>query len=619
MLRATVVGLALLGVACAPPVGTVRVAPDIVHRTLAGSVLSIGTPSIATENVVEEQNLADRFDDQPEAALAELHRLVATGQRGPNVIFALAELSFLHAERSGNRSYYLASAVYAYAFLFPDDEASAPDPFDTRLRLAADLYNRGVTKGFASDDGAEVVLRQGVFPLPFGELHVAFDRADLRWLGRDLTTFVPVADLEVHGLRARYRRSGLGAPLAASAPSADEANDFVAPHLQVAVTALLHIDDARASLAGPTVRSTLRVYVASDTEAVMIAGRPVPLEVEPTATLAYQLTRSPMWDTELRGFFYNLAHLNEAALIGLRPHRPGRIPVVFIHGTASSPGRWAEMANRLENAPSVNQQYETWVFAYNTGSPIPYSAMLLRDALTETVRRLDPDGTDPGLRQMVLIGHSQGGLLAKMTAIHSGSRLFDAASRRPLESLILSDPTRNLIRHALFVEPLPFVKRVVFIATPHRGSFLTLNRLTSWVTRFITLPLNLASAAREIATNNEDALIGSGPIPTSVDNMNPRNRFLGALQTVPIAPGIPAHSIIAVKGKGPIEDGNDGVVAYSSAHIVGVESELVIRTGHSVQSHPMAIEEVRRILLLHAKGERRSDQGPIGATPPRSP
>jgi hypothetical protein len=220
---------------------------------------------------------------------------------------------------------------------------------------------------------------------------------------------------------------------------------------------------------------------------------------------------------------------------------------------------------------------------------------------------------------MVLIGHSQGGLLAKMTAIHSGSRLFDAASRRPLESLILSDPTRNLIRHALFVEPLPFVKRVVFIATPHRGSFLTLNRLTSWVTRFITLPLNLASAAREIATNNEDALIGSGPIPTSVDNMNPRNRFLGALQTVPIAPGIPAHSIIAVKGKGPIEDGNDGVVAYSSAHIVGVESELVIRTGHSVQSHPMAIEEVRRILLLHAKGERRSDQGPIGATPPRSP
>lgn len=62
-----------------------------------------------------------------------------------------------------------------------------------------------------------------------------------------------------------------------------------------------------------------------------------------------------------------------------------------------------------------------------------------------------------------------------------------------------------------------------------------------------------------------------------------------------MAPGIHAHSIIAVQGTGPIEDGDDGVVKYSSAHIEGVESELVIRSGHSVQGHPLAVDEVRRV------------------------
>ena len=55
-----------------------------------------------------------------------------------------------------------------------------------------------------------------------------------------------------------------------------------------------------------------------------------------------------------------------------------------------------------------------------------------------------------------------------------------------------------------------------------------------------------------------------------------------------------------MKGDGPVEGGNDGVVEYSSAHLDGVDSEYIVRSTHSVQSNPYAIEEVRRILLLHA-------------------
>jgi hypothetical protein len=87
---------------------------------------------------------------------------------------------------------------------------------------------------------------------------------------------------------------------------------------------------------------------------------------------------------------------------------------------------------------------------------------------------------------------------------------------------------------------------------------------------------------------------------TSLDHMNPRSKFLQALASIPIAADVHAHSIIAVKGDGPVEEGDDGVVKYASAHIDGVESELVVRSDHSVQWAPDAIEEVRRILLLHA-------------------
>ena len=67
--------------------------------------------------------------------------------------------------------------------------------------------------------------------------------------------------------------------------------------------------------------------------------------------------------------------------------------------------------------------------------------------------RLDPEGKDPALRRMVLIGHSQGGLLVKMQGISSGDRLWNAASKKPLDELELSDQTRDLFRRGLFVEP----------------------------------------------------------------------------------------------------------------------------------------------------------------------
>jgi hypothetical protein len=204
---------------------------------------------------------------------------------------------------------------------------------------------------------------------------------------------------------------------------------------------------------------------------------------------------------------------------------------------------------------------------------------------------------------MVVIGHSQGGLLTKMTVVHTGSRLYDAAFKKPLDQLQISEETRDLVRRSMFVEPLPFVKQVVFICTPHHGSYLAARDfVTNLLHRIISAPARLVKGSAELLANPEAFAVtqGGNRLPTAVDNMSPRNPFLKTLSIIPIDPGVAAYSIIAVKGDGPIETGDDGVVKYESAHIDGVKSELVVRWEHSVQGQPEAIHEVRRILLLNA-------------------
>src|SRR5207237_10025535 len=107
-----------------------------------------------------------------ETAIDTMRKNIVAGLTGRDVFPAAAELSFFHAEASGKRSYYLAAAVYAWIFLFPDGGASLPDPLDPRLRMAADLYNRGIALGLASPDKAVLEMRAVTHVLPCGGLGV---------------------------------------------------------------------------------------------------------------------------------------------------------------------------------------------------------------------------------------------------------------------------------------------------------------------------------------------------------------------------------------------------------------------------------------------------------------
>jgi pimeloyl-ACP methyl ester carboxylesterase len=287
-------------------------------------------------------------------------------------------------------------------------------------------------------------------------------------------------------------------------------------------------------------------------------------------------------------------------LVALEPHRQGRIPVVLVHGTASSPLRWADMVNDLLEDKEIRDHFEFWFFTYNTGNPIPISANVLRHSLEDAVKSLGGVQSDPALDQMVVIGHSQGGLLTKLISIDSDTKLWDAISHKPVDELNVKPETKALLKEALFLHHLPFVRTVIFIATPHGGSYQASLTIVGLFTRLVTLPLSIASAAADVLTNGgNDLKLGKDYRAfNSINGMSPGNPAIQALRQIPVAPGIHAHSIIPTLQDGPLKDRNDGVVAYKSAHIDGVESELVIEhQGHSTQSNPLAVREVRRILL----------------------
>ena len=599
-------GVILPLAACAPPIQVERADSDTVRRELDANVISTGDLSEPTWIVLRFANLADRFAIYPEETIAALHRTLGAGPVDPAVLFALSELAFRRAQETGKRPYFLAAAIYAYAALFPDNPKLRLSAFDPRLRIACEIYNRGLERAFASADRSRADLHSGRYELPFGGIDIVFDAGGARWGNQVLSNFVPSDELRVTGLDIRYRRPGIGLSLTAdAAPQVQEVGFQVEPEVKVPATALLRIDgsprDLTRDLAQGHLRGTIEVHPAFEPSDVTIAGQPVPLVSDTSAAYAFSLSDPKVWRSEFAGFLDGtLFDRAEAQLTGLEPYRPGQIPVVFIHGTGSSSGRWANLINDLQSDPVIRENFQFWSFTYASGNPTSYSAEKLREELQTAIQKLDPQDKDPALHQIVLIGHSQGGLLAKWLAIDSGPRLWDVFSNKPPEQLRLSPETQALLRRVFFVTPEPDVRRVIFIATPQHGSFIAEGPIGQLAARLVTPASRVLGALRELMDDTADLKFDPGSVrAASIYSMSSDNPLLQAFAAIPVAPRIAAHSIIAVQGDGPIETGDDGVVSYQSAHIPEAASELVVRSGHSVQSNPRTVNEVRRILLLH--------------------
>ena len=194
------------------------------------------------------------------------------------------------------------------------------------------------------------------------------------------------------------------------------------------------------------------------------------LEIDLTTPLAYMWSRTDLDRYRWTGLLRPEQALERANLLLIRPYEPGKIPVVMVHGLISTPLAWIPMLNELLRDPVIQSKYQFMLYMYPTGVPIPIAAAGLRESLVQAKMMYDPDGRDPAFDQMVLLGHSMGGVLSRTMAVSSGDQFWRLYSDRPFDDILGRREVLDELRRYFFFEPLPFISRVVFLATPHRGS-----------------------------------------------------------------------------------------------------------------------------------------------------
>jgi pimeloyl-ACP methyl ester carboxylesterase len=316
----------------------------------------------------------------------------------------------------------------------------------------------------------------------------------------------------------------------------------------------------------------------------------------------------------LLGFFRADKVRGQTGIKLLEPYQPGKIPVLFVHGLLSTPVTWAPMFNDLQADPILRDRYQFWVYYYPTADPYLTTASDLRQRLTLLRNELDPQRRDAALDRMVVVGHSMGGLISKLLTVDGGDAYWKLVSDSPFDELKTRPGMHDQLQSTFYFQARPEVARVVFLGTPHHGSKLSPSLVARESLRFVRLPQMLMDAANELAQENPNLKLRQ--LPTSIDLLNPDSPALSVLaaehnqrvhyhSVIGVAPKTKASLAYLISGD---DTPGDEIVPYASAHIDDVDSELIVPASHFyVHQHPLAVREVRRILMEHAREPKKTN------------
>jgi pimeloyl-ACP methyl ester carboxylesterase len=354
------------------------------------------------------------------------------------------------------------------------------------------------------------------------------------------------------------------------------------------VTSIIDFSSSRPRPGAP-LEARLRLVNPRQNDSVQIGGQRFSLAANFSAPLLSYSRLNELW-LGLINMIWG-GNMRITGLLLTEPYDPDRIPVIFVHGLLSSSYIWRRTALTLIQDPEIRRHYQFWVFSYPTGNPITFSALRLREDLAFAKERF-------GLRQgIVLIGHSMGGLLCRMQVTNSGRTIWDEVFGPRAQGLYAQVPNNSRVKQALIFQANPVVKRVVFVATPHRGSRLAEGGIAAIAIWLIRLPFDLLHEIPETVAYALNPESRARILPTSVQGLSPNSPLLHALDRLPIE--APHHSIIGDRGRGDTPNSSDGVVPYWSSHLASAQSEMIAPTGHEPMTDPGAVEEIRRILLLN--------------------
>jgi len=607
-----------------------------------------------TQNTLRRYGLQETYDEDSPRCIDRLRGLHAQTP-DPELAYSISELAYVEgkrADRAGRTAdalnHYGVALTTSYQYLFDNQLAEVRNPFDPQFRATCDLYNESL-EDLLRLLCAQNKLRPGdTYTIQTADRQFII-RTEMRggWKPDEFDRYEFVSDFDIKTLRNRHTTYGLGVPLIAVRKprgEKDPRENFYPEGLSYAVTALLRCPMAGTRPAGlplgsnsvganasrinpaiyhaaakqqtnpPTPEQTqvcvLEFFDPLRANQIQLAGNWVPLETDLTTPLAFFLD-SPEYrkrDRATEGLLNPDDAQQRRGLYMIEPYDPDRIPVLMVHGLWSSPLTWMDMFNDLRSFPEIRERYQFWFYLYPSGQPFWLSATQLRQDLFAMRQTFDPLAQDNAVDNMVLVGHSMGGLVSRMQTIDSGDDFWNLVSVKPKEKLTGPPQDVSKLVSALEFRPNQSISRVITIGTPHRGSDLA-NPTIRWMARqIIKLPRMAVSTSARLIRANPDFFRDTRLLTeaNAVDSLATDSPIFPVMLRAKKSPRVKYHNIIGVLDDPPILLGarhrGDGVVDYASAKMNDTESELIIDATHTkLHMTGKAIFEVRRILLEHLR------------------
>lgn len=474
----------------------------------------------------------------------------------------------------------------------PVADAGEPQSGQVYRQALAGLIDAGQRYGRLDPRRQLIVVDGGTRVIPIRYLGFA-------WRPDDFSRLASAEGQTTRDIAHHYATPGVGLPLVGERIAACSQETFFRPWQPFAVTAVLRPvgDPSAATAPGDYV---LEFYNPLVFDAVVGNGVSCPLARDLTAPLATIVNEAPR--QYLRGFTAPSDTSVQPQLVLVEPYQRGKIPVVFIHGLYSDPITWVDMANELRAQRDLYDQYQFWTFRYPTGSDVLASAAALRHQLQLVRETFDCRRDDPAMDDMVLVGHSLGGLLSKMQVTTSYDLLWREVAWGPFDALRAPPDVQLKLAQGFFFEPVPTVKRVIFIGTPHGGSGMA-RRLAGRIgSALVNVGAEQNAEFHQLLDDNPDLFKPylRRERPTSVALLDPDSPLLAGLARMPVNRATHLHSIVGTGGNNLLGESGDGLVSVSSAQHYGDSALFVPAKHEKLHRHPASINEVARILRLHA-------------------
>lgn len=639
--------LLLLGPGCAMVTVKQVTVPDYTAARRA-DVLSDGRLGFAAREAVgvvgldpaqcerEVPDCIERFRQQPgvetEVRLATLAELWTKQAMG----LAAADRKAGAGQSVAAVEAWLEAARHAYAYLFFSGRSPADRALEDRLTQVRDYYNNAAEQAAAMvfERAREQALAAGGADTGIRlqeerwTVSARYDQLGLQGIPRSM---VATSNLGFAGMRSTYRRDGFGAelvvlmePTQVTAPLQEleetgglRARGPVFSEMPaINATAILRFGGNTLEEVMATRQIHLEAYAPERTQTISMEGQQVPLAGNYTAAYALWLAQSGFAGQSLRTLFGRGESLTEPHIYLMQPFDPSKRIIFLLHGLASSPEAWVNLVNEVTGDRALRERFQIWSVYYPTNAPIALNRYTVSRALNQTLAHFDPGHVTQASKDMVFIGHSMGGILARLMISQPGDTLMaPLLARRDLDPARRQQVERRLAP-LLRYQPQDNVARAIFIAAPHQGTEAAGNRLGRLIGKLVRLPLTILGGFADVVEllvdpgaegADADRAEGKPRMPTSIDNLKADDPFIRSSARLLPPPGLPYHSIIARRDpEVPLEQSDDGLVPYWSAHLPAATSEKVVTGWHSVQEKPEAVLEVRRILHeeLARSGER---------------